>query len=81
MQKHKGNFQDQYGTAVSGGSVYVYNEDTTTAITLYEDDGVTAKGNPVTTDKNGQFEFKADDGIYDILVTGFPGGTFISLEV
>jgi len=66
MQKYKNNFQDDAGNAIVGASVYVYDVGTTNAATIYEDDETTTKSNPLTTDSNGQYMFKANDGDYDI---------------
>jgi hypothetical protein len=54
---------------VSGALVYVYETGTTTLATIYEDDGTTAQTNPITTDSNGNYEFRADDDVYDIRIT------------
>jgi hypothetical protein len=66
MQQYSNNFQDVYGNAITGASITVYNEGTETAATLFEDDETTSKSNPLTTDANGQYSFKAADGDYDI---------------
>ncbi len=61
---------DTSGNVAASASVTVYTANTTTAITLYSDDGVTEKANPVTTDSKGNFSFYCSDGIYDLKVSG-----------
>jgi hypothetical protein len=38
--------------------------------TIYSDNGVTPKANPITADNNGYFEFYAADGRYSLTITG-----------
>lgn len=38
--------------------------------TIYSDDGITEKANPLTTDDNGEFWFYAADGDYTLTVSG-----------
>lgn len=54
---------------VASASVYVYEQGTNTLATIYEDDGTTTKTNPLTTDSNGNYEFRVEDGAYDIRIT------------
>ena len=58
---------------VSGASVYVYKTGTVTLATIYDNDSVTTLDNPLTTDSNGNYEFIADAGTYDIRIvyTGY----------
>ncbi len=70
MQRYEDYVADLRGNAKAGASVYVYAAGTTTASTIYSDDGVTAATNPLTTDSRGMFYFHAADGLYDLLVTG-----------
>lgn len=57
------------GRAVAGASVQV-NVAGGGAATIYSDDGVTTKTNPITTDANGYFEYFAADGLYDWVISG-----------
>lgn len=45
--------------------------------TIYSDDGVTPKTNPITTDSSGEYAFFAADGLYDLVisVSGFTSET------
>ena len=70
MRNHIVTVRDTAGNVQSGVSVYVYTAGTTTEATLYSDNGVTEKGNPVTTNSKGQATFYVADGVYDIYVSG-----------
>lgn len=70
MQKYQNNVTARNGDAQLGLSVLITAAGTSTASTIYSDDGVTAAINPLTTDANGYFEFYAADGNYDIYVAG-----------
>lgn len=70
MQKYQNNIQTRLGDAVAGAKVLIRLAGTVTPATIYSDDGVTITPNPLTTDKNGYFEFYAADGRYDIYVNG-----------
>lgn len=65
---------NQFGLPLSGLSVTVRVAATpahTGALaTIYSDDGVTTKANPMTTSAQGEFDFFVADGSYDIEVTG-----------
>ena len=69
MDKLGDNVQDQYGNALLGASVAIYEEGTRTFVSLYEDDEVTTKPNPLTTDAAGMWECKLVRGTYDIEVS------------
>lgn len=60
---------DQYGNAQSGVSVLVKTAAGATA-TIYSDDGVTPKANPITTAADGSFDFYAANGHYKLTVAG-----------
>lgn len=76
MEHYTNVLQDQYGRAIGGASVTVYNSGTATLATIYSDNGVTAKTNPFRTDAfSGVVSFYADNGVYDI-VFYYPGKTF-----
>lgn len=70
MQHHIDTVLDEFGAPISGLSVQVYDVDTTTGSTIYSDNGVTSKTNPLTTDANGQFDFYAANGRYDLVISG-----------
>ncbi|MGN6652118.1 carboxypeptidase-like regulatory domain-containing protein [Trinickia sp.] len=57
------------GLPVQNASVQV-NIQGGAAATLYADDGVTTIANPLTTDANGQYAFKAADGTYQLIISG-----------
>jgi len=68
--------RDQYGRAIGGATVSVYNSGTGTLATIYTDNGVTLKANPFLTDAlDGRFNFYADNGVYDIVYVS-PGVAF-----
>lgn len=60
------------GDAVGGASVYVYQANTTTKVTLYSGphSGFTQQSNPVSTDGYGRFTFFVEPGTYDLYVYG-----------
>jgi hypothetical protein len=68
MQKYFNFVQDLFGNAQVGASVTVTNSAGTP--TIYSDDGVTVKTNPLTTDDEGMFFFYAADGKYNLFITG-----------
>lgn len=70
MRKHIVTVRDTAGNVVASASVYVYAAGTTTAATLYSDNGVTEITNPVTTNSKGQAGFYVADGVYDLYVSG-----------
>lgn len=55
-------------TALAGATVTVYLTGTDTPATIYSDEGVTPKVNPITTDAQGRFSFYAADGDYDLQI-------------
>ena len=67
MQKYANNVTDIYGNAVPGALVTV-NINGGALATIYSDNGVTTRANPISTDSKGLFEFYAADGRYDITV-------------
>lgn len=68
MQKYFNNVTNKRGDALSGVSVSVFEAGTSTLATLYEDDETTTKTNPLATNSDGEFEFKAVNGVYDLLI-------------
>jgi hypothetical protein len=69
MQKYQNNVTTNRGVAVARTLVRVENLDGTLA-TVYSDNGVTITSNPMLTNENGYFEFYADTGRYNILISG-----------
>jgi hypothetical protein len=57
------------GQAIAGASVQV-NVAGGAIATIYSDDGVTTRANPIITDANGYFEYFAADGLYDWVISG-----------
>ncbi len=51
-------------------TVAVYNAGTGTLSTIYSDNGITPKSNPLTSDSTGYFFFYAANGNYDITFSG-----------
>lgn len=66
MQKYQNNYQDDDGNALVSAIVTVFLTGTLTKPALFADDETTPKTNPLVTDQNGMYEFKADDGVFDI---------------
>jgi lysophospholipase L1-like esterase len=59
----------QFGTSVvivPDTTVRVTNAGTQTLATIYSDNGVTEKDNPLTINSNGMYDFYAADGLYDL---------------
>lgn len=76
MGNHSQVLRDQYGRALGGATVTVYNAGTATPASIFSDNGVTAKSNPFLTNAfDGSFNFYADNGVYD-LVFSYPDATF-----
>lgn len=61
------------GAAVSGASVQVNQYPGGGAATIYSDDGVTQKANPIVTDSNGRYEYYAANGHYSEIITTTAG--------
>lgn len=57
-------------TVLPGASVTVTISGTTTLATIYSDDGVTVKANPIITDGLGYYAFYAADGEYKLTYAG-----------
>ncbi len=71
MRKYYGVVFDQIGRAVVGATVSVTLTGTSLPlVTIYSDEGITEKDNPVITDNNGRFNFFASNGVYRLLVEG-----------
>lgn len=69
MIKYHGTAQDLDGNAIPAASALIVNHLTALNATVYEDDEVTPKTNPLTTDSDGRFSFKSPAGIFDITVS------------
>lgn len=72
MQQYSNTFQNSLGRPVKqtdNAQIAVYTYPGNVLAVLYSDNGVTPKGNPVTTDENGLFEFYAADGRYTLVLT------------
>jgi hypothetical protein len=72
VQHYFDNVQDQFGNAVGGVAVLVKIGGV--SATIYSDNGINAKTNPLTTASNGAFDFYAANGTYTLTVT-HPDGT------
>lgn len=71
MQKYFDNVTSRgAGIAVAGALVTVTVTATGALATIYADNGVTTKDNPLTTDPTGYFEFYAANGRYTLTITG-----------
>lgn len=76
MENYSEELRDQYGRAITGATVGVYNAGTSDLAVIYSDNSLTAKENPFTTDAlDGSFNFYAANGRYDISYI-YPGATF-----
>lgn len=73
MRQYSDSVTDSGSQGISGATVTVYNQGTSTKSTLYSDDGVTTTANPVTTAANGSYSFYIADGTYDFVIakTGY----------
>ena len=69
MQKRFDSILDTKGAPVSGATVQVNTYPAGALATIYSDDGVTQKANPVSTDANGYFEYYAANGHYSWVIT------------
>lgn len=69
MQHYTDTLFDTAGNAISGATVNVYTAGTTTAATIYSDNVGTSTSNPLTTGTDGSFDFYADNGTYDLVIT------------
>lgn len=74
MQKYQDSIVNPDGTALQGVTVRVQTYPGAVDATIYSDDGVTTKTNPMTTDSLGSFSFYAADGRYQLVISG-PGIT------
>lgn len=76
LGNHSDVLRDQYGRALGGATVTVYQAGTLTLAEIYSDNGVTFKANPFQTDAfDGRYNFYAVNGVYD-LVFSHPNATF-----
>lgn len=57
--------QDNNGNVISNATVYLYQKNTTTPVTIYDKAG-SQIANPFTSDANGMIQFAAQDGEYDL---------------
>lgn len=82
MEHYTDRLTDSKGNSIKGALVYVYQAGTVTLATLYADNGITTKPNPLTTstavETAGAFDFYAANGAYD-LVFSKEGYTFDAL--
>ena len=68
---------------LSNATCVVYLSGTTTAATLYSDNGITPQSNPFFSSTTGQVAFYADNGVYDLIVSkiGFNTVTINGIEL
>jgi hypothetical protein len=71
MQRYYDTVTDQRGNALAGARVAVQSGGSN--VSIYSDNGVTQKTNPMTTDASGGFSFYAANGSYDLVVTSASG--------
>ena len=69
MQHYFNEVQDRNGNAIRGALVSVFISGSSTLATLYSDNGITPKTNPISTDESGLFDFYAANAKYDISVS------------
>ena len=70
MQKYQDVVVKASGDVVPFATVTVQAFPSGTAATIYSDNGVTTQTNPITCDANGFFSFYADDGRYQLVISG-----------
>ena len=70
MQKYLNNVQDQFGNALPNVTVTINENPGGGLAAIFSDDGVTPKANPFVNDSDGEFNFYAANGRYDINLTG-----------
>ena len=70
MQKYFNNVTDRSGNVVPGAVVTVTLSSSGALATIYSDNGVTPRANPITADNNGYFSFYAADGLYTLTING-----------
>ncbi len=71
MRKYYGVVIDQRGRAVPEATATVTVTGTSTPlVTVYSDEGITSKDNPIVTDSNGRFNFFATNGYYRLFIQG-----------
>jgi hypothetical protein len=78
MERLFGPYIGLEGAPVGGVTVTVYIANTVTPATIYSDDGVTTRSNPLVSDTNGDFFFYVANGLYDLKFekTGMPTKTY-----
>ena len=81
MQKYHNVAQDVAGNVISGASINVEVSSTGAPAVVYEDNETTVKGQPFTTNADGEFSFKAANGIYDIVLTNGADVTTLDEQV
>jgi hypothetical protein len=69
MQSHHNVVQRSNGSVISGASVYVYLAGTATEASIYSADGSGLITQPLLTNTEGEFEFWAANGRYDVSIT------------
>ena len=69
MQKRFDTILNTRGEPVEGATVRVNQYPGGTLATIYSDDGVTQKANPMTTDANGYFEYYTANAHYSWVIT------------
>jgi len=76
MQRYDSQALTDIVKVAAGATVTVYLAGTTTKATIYSDDGVTTKSNPITADSLGRFFFYSASARYDITISGTQITTF-----
>lgn len=79
MQHYTDWAADTAGNALSGVSVSVYTAGTASLATLYTDNGITTGSNPITSGADGNYDFYAANGRYDLVLTK-TGYTFVAAD-
>lgn len=59
----------------------VFRQGSTVKASLFSDDGITAKANPIASDANGRFDFYVANGRYDLAFSGPGVNSFTQLNV
>jgi catechol 2,3-dioxygenase-like lactoylglutathione lyase family enzyme len=70
MQKYHNNVQDQFGNVISGVTVTIRENPGGGLASIFSDNTGTVQANPFTNDSDGEFFFYAENGRYDVELTG-----------
>jgi hypothetical protein len=81
VQAGNGQSLNYFLRSFPGATVTVYNAGTLTPATIYSDAAGTAKSSSFAADNTGFWSFWAEDGDYDVAITGSVAYTLTSLRI